>query len=220
MPAIINRRVLLKSRPVGEPKPDDFEIVEAPTPQPADGEILCRTIWLSIDPYMRGRMNDVKSYSPPVQIGGHMVGGTVSEVVQSRHPAFQPGDIVLGYGGWQSYHVAKAGAAPGPFGPLKLDPRAAPISTALGVLGMPGMTAYVGLLDFGQPKPGETVVVSAAAWARPGCSRSPRSLRRASRTAARRQGASRTSCLPRFSPCSRPSSARGAFSRPSTTDSR
>jgi len=165
VPATLNRRVLLKSRPVGEPKPTDFEIVEAPTPRPADGEILCRTIWLSLDPYMRGRMNDAKSYSPPVEIGGHMVGGTVSEVVDSRHPAFQPGDIVLGYGGWQSYHVAKAGAAPGPFGPLKLDPKAAPISTALGVLGMPGMTAYVGLLDFGQPKPGETVVVSAAAGA-------------------------------------------------------
>jgi len=165
VPATINRRVLLKNRPVGEPKPTDFEIVEAPTPRPADGEILCRTIWLSLDPYMRGRMNDAKSYSPPVEIGGHMVGGTVSEVVDSRHPAFQPGDIVLGYGGRQSYHVAKAGATPGPFGPLKLDPKAAPISTALGVLGMPGMTAYVGLLDFGQPKPGETVVVSAAAGA-------------------------------------------------------
>jgi NADPH-dependent curcumin reductase len=92
-----------------------------------------------------------------------MVGGTVSEVVQSRHPGFETGDFVLGYGGWQSHHVARAGAAPGPFGPLKLDPKLAPISTALGVLGMPGMTAYVGLLDLGRPKPGETVVVSAAA---------------------------------------------------------
>jgi NADPH-dependent curcumin reductase CurA len=94
-----------------------------------------------------------------------MVGGTVSEVVQSRHPGFETGDFVLGYGGWQSHHVARAGAAPGPFGPLKLDPKLAPISTALGVLGMPGMTAYVGLLDLGRPKPGETVVVSAAAGA-------------------------------------------------------
>jgi NADPH-dependent curcumin reductase CurA len=94
-----------------------------------------------------------------------MVGGTVSEVVESRHPGFAAGDVVLGYGGWQAYHVARAGAAPGPFGPLKLDPKVAPISTALGVLGMPGLTAYVGLLDFGQPKPGETVVVSAAAGA-------------------------------------------------------
>jgi NADPH-dependent curcumin reductase len=165
VPATTNRRVLLKSRPVGEPKPTDFEIVEAPLPGAGEGEILCRTIWLSLDPYMRGRMNDVKSYAASVELGGVMVGGTVSEVLASRHPGFAPGDIVLGYGGWQTHHVARAGAAPGPFGPLKLDPRAAPISTALGVLGMPGMTAYVGLLDIGQPKPGETVVVSAAAGA-------------------------------------------------------
>jgi NADPH-dependent curcumin reductase CurA len=94
-----------------------------------------------------------------------MVGGTVSEVVESRSPAFQRGDFALGYGGWQTYHIARPGGAPGPFGPLKLDAKVAPISAALGVLGMPGMTAYVGLLDFGQPKPGETVVVSAAAGA-------------------------------------------------------
>jgi hypothetical protein len=161
----MNRRVLLRSRPVGEPKPSDFEIAEAPMPAPGEGEILVRTIWLSLDPYMRGRMNDVKSYSTPVELGQPMVGGTVGEVVESRHPDFKPGDFVLGYGGWQAYHVAKAGAKPGPFGPLKLDPRAAPLSTALGVLGMPGMTAYVGLLDIGQPKAGETVVVSAASGA-------------------------------------------------------
>ena len=165
MPATMNRRVLLKSRPVGEPRPTDFEIVEAPLPAAGDGEILCRTIWLSLDPYMRGRMNDVKSYAASVEVGGVMVGGTVSEVLESRHPGFAVGDVVLGYGGWQTHHVARAGAAPGPFGPLKLDPRAAPISTALGVLGMPGMTAYVGLLDIGRPKAGETVVVSAAAGA-------------------------------------------------------
>jgi NADPH-dependent curcumin reductase CurA len=165
VPPTTNRRVLLRSRPVGEPKPTDFEIVDAPMPAAGEGEILCRTIWLSLDPYMRGRMNDVKSYSAPVELGQPMVGGTVSEVVESRHPGFKAGDFVLGYGGWQAYHVARAGASPGPFGPLKLDPRAAPISTALGVLGMPGMTAYVGLLDLGQPKPGETVVVSAAAGA-------------------------------------------------------
>jgi NADPH-dependent curcumin reductase CurA len=165
VPSTTNRRVLLRSRPVGEPKPTDFEIVGVPLPTPGDGEILCRTIWLSLDPYMRGRMNDVKSYSAPVELGQPMVGGTVSEVVESRHPGFEAGDFVLGYGGWQTYHVARAGTSPGPFGPLKLDPRVAPISTALGVLGMPGMTAYVGLLDLGQPKPGETVVVSAAAGA-------------------------------------------------------
>ena len=165
MPATTNRRVVLKSRPVGEPKLSDFDIVEAPIPSPADGEILCRTIWLSLDPYMRGRMNDVKSYTAPVEVGGVMVGGTVSEVLESRHPSFRVGDFVLGYGGWQTHHVARAGATPGPFGPLKLDPQVAPLSTALGVLGMPGMTAYVGLLDIGRPKPGETVVVSAAAGA-------------------------------------------------------
>jgi NADPH-dependent curcumin reductase CurA len=161
----MNRRVILKSRPVGEPKVTDFDVVDAPLPNPGEGEILCRTIWLSLDPYMRGRMSDAKSYAAPVELGSPMVGGTVSEVLESKHPGFQSGDIVLGYGGWQTHHIAKAGAAPGPFGPLKLDPKAAPVSTALGVLGMPGMTAYVGLLDIGQPKPGETVVVSAAAGA-------------------------------------------------------
>jgi NADPH-dependent curcumin reductase len=165
VPATSNRRVLLKSRPAGEPSPSDFEVAEAPIPRPGEGEILCRTIWLSLDPYMRGRMKDVKSYATPVEIGGVMVGGTVSEVVESNHPGFKSGDFVLGYGGWQTHHVARATATPGPFGPLKLDPKAAPISTALGVLGMPGMTAYVGLLDIGRPKAGETVVVSAAAGA-------------------------------------------------------
>src|SRR5215470_2394867 len=161
-----NRRVLLKSRPVGEPKPTDFEIADSPAPKPQDGEILVRTIWLSLDPYMRGRMNDVKSYAASVELGQPMVGGTVGEVVESRDAAFAPGDFVLSYGGWQTYHVAKsAGARVGAFGPMKLEPKAAPISTALGVLGMPGMTAYVGLYDLGQPQPGETVVVSAAAGA-------------------------------------------------------
>ena len=161
-----NRRVLLKSRPVGEPKPTDFEIADAPVPKPQDGEILVRTIWLSLDPYMRGRMNDVKSYAASVELGQPLVGGTVGEAVESRDAAFHPGDLVLTYGGWQAYHVAKSAASRvGPFGPIKLDPKAAPISTALGVLGMPGMTAYVGLYDLGQPKPGETVVVSAAAGA-------------------------------------------------------
>jgi NADPH-dependent curcumin reductase CurA len=164
--AMTNRRVLLKHRPVGEPKATDFELVETPVPKPQDGEILVRTIWLSLDPYMRGRMNEVQSYAASVELGQPMVGGTVGEVVDSRDAAFRPGDFVLTYGGWQAYHLAKsAGTRVGPFGPIKLDPRAAPISTALGVLGMPGMTAYVGLFDLGQPKPGETVVVSAAAGA-------------------------------------------------------
>jgi NADPH-dependent curcumin reductase CurA len=159
LPANVNRRVLLKSRPVGEPKPGDFEIVDAPIPAIADGQILCRTIYLSLDPYMRGRMSEGKSYAANVDLGQVMVGGTVSEVVESKHPGFAKGDLVAGYDGWQSYAVSKGA------GVRKLDPRQAPISTATGVLGMPGMTAYVGLLDIGRPKPGETVVVSAASGA-------------------------------------------------------
>ena len=186
-----NRRVLLKRRPVGEPKPTDFEVVDAPVPTPQDGEILVRTIWLSLDPYMRGRMNDVKSYAPSVELGQPMVGGTVGEVVESRDAAFRPGEFVLTYGGWQAYHIARsAGARVGPFGPIKLDPRAAPISTALGVLGMPGMTAYVGLYDLGQPKPGETVVVSAAAGAVGSVVGQLAKIRAAARSASRRRGRS------------------------------
>ena len=159
MPAVTTRRVLLKSRPVGAPKPSDFEIVEAPVPAPADGEILCRTLYLSLDPYMRGRISGVKSYAKGVDPGELMVGGTVSEVVESKHPSFKAGDFVQGYDGWQTHAVSKGA------GVRTLDSAQAPVSTALGVLGMPGMTAYVGLLDIGQPKPGETVVVSAASGA-------------------------------------------------------
>ncbi len=159
MPAVTSRRVMLKSRPVGAPKPSDFEIVEAPVPAPRDGEMLCRTIYLSLDPYMRGRISGVKSYARGVDPGELMVGGTVSQVVESRHPDFKAGDFVQGYDGWQT-HAISTGA-----GVRKLDPALAPISTALGVLGMPGMTAYVGLLDIGRPKAGETVVVSAASGA-------------------------------------------------------
>lgn len=157
MSAEKNRQVILKARPRGVPKLGDFELVETAMPSPGDGEILCRTIYLSLDPYMRGRMNEAKSYAPSVELGQPMVGGTVSEVIASRHPGFAPGDIVAGYDGWQAYAVARGGR--------KLDAKQAPISTALGVLGMPGMTAYVGLLDIGQPKAGETVVVSAASGA-------------------------------------------------------
>ena len=159
MPAAMNRRVLLRRRPVGAPRPDDFEVSESPIPTPEPGEILCRTLYLSIDPYMRGRMNAGRSYAASVELGQVMVGGTVSQVMESRHPGFARGDFVVGYAGWQTYAVS-TGA-----GVRKLDPLQAPISTALGVLGMPGMTAYVGLLDIGQPAPGETVLVSAAAGA-------------------------------------------------------
>ena len=128
-------------------------------PEPGDGEVLMRTRYLSLDPYMRGRMSAAKSYAKPVEVGAPMVGGTVGEVVASRHPNFAVGDIVMGYGGWQDYAVANGS------GLRKLDPAAAPVSTALGVLGMPGMTAYAGLLEIGRPKAGETVAVAAASGA-------------------------------------------------------
>jgi NADPH-dependent curcumin reductase CurA len=153
------RQVILKRRPVGEPKETDFEIVERPVPAPAEGQVLCRTVWLSLDPYMRGRMSEGPSYAAPVPLVGVMCGGTVSRVVESRSPALAPGDFVLGYDGWQEWAVADAA------GLRKRDPSAAPLSYALGVLGMPGMTAYVAVLDIGRPKTGETVVVSAAAGA-------------------------------------------------------
>ncbi len=159
MPSLINRQVLLRSRPVGMPKPTDFELVESAVPTPGDGEILSRTIYLSLDPYMRGRISGGQSYAASVEPGQVIVGGTVSEVVESRHPRVATGDLVLSNNGWQAYAVSRGA------GVRKLDPTQAPISTALGVLGMPGMTAYVGLLDIGQPKPGETVVVGAAAGA-------------------------------------------------------
>lgn len=151
-----NHRIVLAARPEGEPKLSDFRMEEMDAPAPGEGQLLLKTLLLSLDPYMRGRMNAGRSYANPVEIGEIMVGGTVSEVAASRHPGFKEGDIVVGYCGWQEYALSD-GAGLG-----KLDPAAAPISTALGVLGMPGMTAYAGLLEIGQPKPGETVVVAAA----------------------------------------------------------
>jgi NADPH-dependent curcumin reductase CurA len=155
----MNRQILLRQRPTGTPTPDDFSIVDRPMPEPRDGDVLRRTIYLSLDPYMRGRMSAAKSYAPSVVPGEVMVGGTVSVVMESRSPGFQPGEYVFCMDGWQEY-ACSAGT-----GLRKLDPGAAPISTALGVLGMPGLTAYVGLLDIGRPKSGETVVVSAASGA-------------------------------------------------------
>jgi len=152
------KRIVLASRPVGEPKASDFRAEEYPVPTPSPGQLLLRTIWLSLDPYMRGRMRAAKSYAKPVEVGATMVGGTVGEVVVSRNPNFSVGDIVVGYGGWQDYAVANGSSL------RKLDP-AAPVSTALGVLGMPGMTAYAGLLEIGRPKAGETVAVAAASGA-------------------------------------------------------
>jgi NADPH-dependent curcumin reductase len=154
-----NRRILLATRPVGEPSEADFTFSEGTLEDPQPGQMLLRTLWLSLDPYMRGRMSDRKSYASPVGIGDVMVGGTVSEVVTSRLEGFTPGDIVEGRTGWQEYALSDG------IGMRKVDPALGPISTALGVLGMPGMTAYFGLFNIGQPKPGETVVVSAAAGA-------------------------------------------------------
>ena len=155
----MNQQIRLKSRPTGEPTADNFEVADGPVPQTKDGEVLRRTIYLSLDPYMRGRMSDAASYATPVKIGDVMGGHTVSEVIESRNPGFKPGDFVTGYDGWQAYGVSAGQDL------RKLDPKAVPISTAIGVLGMPGMTAFVGLMDIGQPKPGETVVVSAASGA-------------------------------------------------------
>lgn len=153
------RRITLAAHPQGAPQESDFALMEDAVPSPGAGELLLRTIYLSLDPYMRGRMNPVKSYSPFVEIGQTMVGGTVSEVLNSNVEGFAPGDLVFGYTGWQSHAIDNGK------GLRKLDPGAAPISTALGILGMPGHTAYVGLLDIGRPKSGETVVVSAASGA-------------------------------------------------------
>lgn len=156
MPDRTNRKIVLASRPEGAPQPSNFRLEQSPAPQPKDGEVLLRTLWLSLDPYMRGRMSAARSYAKPVEVGEPIVGGTVNEIVESRHAQFKAGDIVLGYAGWQDYAVANG------TGLRKLDPSRVPISTALGVLGMPGMTAYTGLTIIGHPKPGETVVVAAA----------------------------------------------------------
>jgi NADPH-dependent curcumin reductase len=151
-----NRKIVLASRPEGAPQLGNFRLEQSPGPEPREGEVLLRTLWLSLDPYMRGRMSTARSYAKPVEVGEPMVGGTVNEVIESRHRDYRPGDIVLGYAGWQDYAVSNGA------GLRKLDPGRAPISTALGVLGMPGMTAYTGLMTIGQPKPGETIVVAAA----------------------------------------------------------
>lgn len=150
------QQIVLASRPEGRPTPANFRLETAAIPAPSDGQVLLKTLYLSLDPYMRGRMSAAKSYSAPVEIGQVMEGGTVAEVLDSRHPGFKAGDIVLSHSGWQSHALAKGDAL------RKLDPAAAPLTTALGVLGMPGFTAYAGLLTIGQPKPGETVVVAAA----------------------------------------------------------
>lgn len=152
-----NTRIVLASRPHGEPTPENFRIEQVPADAPGSGQVLLRTRFLSLDPYMRGRMNAGRSYAAPVEIGAVMDGGTVSEVVESHHAGFKPGDIVLAHSGWQSLAVADGDSLR-----RKLDPDDLPISTALGVYGMPGFTAYVGLHEIGKPQAGETLVVAAA----------------------------------------------------------
>ena len=153
------QRIVLASRPVGEPSLDNFRSEKLPIPHLGSDAMVLRTLWLSLDPYMRGRMSDAPSYAKPVGIGDVMEGGTVSEVVASNLPRFAKGDIVVGRTGWQT-HALSDGS-----GLQKVDPTRAPIQTALGVLGMPGMTAYMGLLEIGKPAAGETVVVAAASGA-------------------------------------------------------
>jgi len=154
-----NLQVVLASRPQGPVTEKNFRLVESAIASPGPGEVLVRNLYLSLDPYMRMRMNDGKSYAPPVQLGEVMVGGTIGEVIESKDPRFKKGEIVGGRSGWQLYASADAGTL------RKVDTRGAPLSTALGVVGMPGVTAWFGLLRIGEPKPGETVVVSAASGA-------------------------------------------------------
>jgi NADPH-dependent curcumin reductase len=149
-------QVRLARRPQGEPDDETFSFEDHDLPDLDDGQVLLRVVYLSLDPYMRGRMSDAKSYADPVAVGDVLVGGTVCVVEESRDPSLEAGDMVLSYSGWQTHAVAEAKAL------RKLDPSVVPVSTAVGVLGMPGFTAYAGLLELGRPQPGETVVVAAA----------------------------------------------------------
>ena len=157
--AFTNRRIVLAARPKGAPTVESFRLESAPLPDLRPGEVLLRTIWLSLDPYMRGRMSDAPSYAAPAAVGGVMPGGTVSRVETSQNPDFQTGELVVAMSGWQEYAVSDGK------GLIKLPAGAAHPSYALGILGMPGFTAYMGLLDIGKPQRGETVVVAAATGA-------------------------------------------------------
>ncbi len=159
MPSLVNHQFKLARRPVGMVQRSDFEFTEAPVPEPADGEVLVRILYISLDPAMRGWMNEGKSYIPPVGIGEVMRAGAVGRVIASRDPGFAVGDHVVGTLGVQEYAVARAKQL------TRVDPGRAPLPVYLGTLGMPGMTAYFGLLEVGRPKPGDTVVVSGAAGA-------------------------------------------------------
>jgi len=155
-----NKQIVLAARPLGFPKPSDFKLVESPVPAPGPNQLLVRSLYLSVDPYMRPRINPGgRSYARSVEVGEVMVGGVVGEVMESNHAQFAPGDVVQGMFGWQEYALSDG------TGVRKVDPNLAPISTALGVLGMPGLSAYFGLLEIGKPQAGETVVISGAAGA-------------------------------------------------------
>jgi NADPH:quinone reductase len=156
---MVNRQITLAARPEGFPMESDFSLVETAAPVAGAGEVLVRTQWLSLDPYMRGRMSTARSYAKPTELGEPMTAQAVGEVVESNDPRFAPGDSVVGQLGWQEYAVARAGTL------RKLDPALAPPQTALHVLGGTGLTAYFGLFDVGAPKPGDAVVVSAASGA-------------------------------------------------------
>ncbi len=151
--------IRLASRPEGAPTPADFEVAQTPLPEPGEGQALVRNSYLSVDPYMRGRMRDIKSYIPPFEVGEVLEGGAVGQVVASRNPDVDEGSWVQSQNGWREHYVTDGK------GLLPVDPSVAPVSTALGVLGMPGLTAYAGLMEFGRPEEGETVFVSAAAGA-------------------------------------------------------
>ncbi|WP_049894172.1 NADP-dependent oxidoreductase [Halogranum rubrum] len=153
------RQYHLAKRPTGEPDMDCFDLVEVLTPDPDANEVLVKTLYLSVDPYMRGRMRDAESYAEPWDVGEPMRAGVVGEVVESNHAGFEAGDVVVGNLLWSEYTAVDGGEL------TSIDPDVAPVSTALGVVGMPGRTAYFGLLDVAQPKPGDTVVVSGAAGA-------------------------------------------------------
>jgi NADPH-dependent curcumin reductase CurA len=154
-----NLQVVLASRPIGAVSEQNFRFVESALPVPVEGQVLVRSLFLSLDPYMRMRMNDARSYAPPVEIGEVMVGGAVGEVIESKDARFKAGDVVSGRLGWQLFAAVDAGTV------RKVDTQGAPLSTALGVAGMPGVTAWYGLMKIGEPKAGETVVVSAASGA-------------------------------------------------------
>jgi NADPH-dependent curcumin reductase CurA len=156
---VVSREIRLKHRPLGMPKDEEFELVTVPVPEPGEGEMLVRNVYMSVDPYMRGRMSERESYVPPFQLGKALEGGCVGRVVRSVGGRFKEGEFVLSMLGWRECFVSDG------TGLMGIDPAFAPIQAYLGVLGMPGLTAYVGLLDFGRPEKGDTVFVSAASGA-------------------------------------------------------